>query len=117
MGYPVNLYEMIMPSSDDKKNRGALPVFETIILERFFKTALTVCTITIEAGNKPGARILCETYRSHQLRERRWVEFASIDAAVVEAGRLAHNKMRTGFHYRLASVDKSFGNPASTVMN
>lgn len=117
MGSPVNLYDMIMPSSEDGKNHGALEVFETIILERSLKKALTVCTIRIEAGTKPGARILCEIYRSHQLRERRWVEFASIDAAVIEAGRLVHNKMRTGFHYKLASVDESFGNPVSMVMN
>ena len=117
MGCSASLYEMIMPSSEDTKNHGALEVFETIILERLFKKALTVCTITIEAGNKPGATILCETYKSHRLRERSWVEFPSIDAAVVEAGRLVHNKMRTGFHYRLASPDESFGNSAPIVMN
>lgn len=111
MGCPTNLYDMLMPSPADEKNFGALEIFQTILLERPFKTATTVCAITIEAGNKPGARVLCETYKSNQLRERNWVEFPSVDAAVVEAGRLAHNKMCNGFHYRLASVDTDFRVP------
>ncbi|WP_420406888.1 hypothetical protein [Hoeflea sp.] len=106
-----------MPSAKDTKNYGALEVFETIILERVFRKALTVCTITVEAGNKPGARILCETYKSRQLRERSWVEFASIDAAVVEAGRLAHNKMRSGFSYRLAPVEGGLEKRTATAIN
>ena len=109
MGCPTNLYDMLMPSPGDAKNAGALEVFETILLERAFRKALTVCAITIETGNSPGAMVVCETYRSNQLRERNWVEFPSVDAAVVEAGRLTHNKMRNGFQYRLGAVEADFG--------
>jgi hypothetical protein len=117
MGCPVNLYDMIMPSSEDMRNRGALEVFQPIFLERFFNKALTVCAIRIEAGDNPGARVLCETYKSHELRERRWVEFASIDAAVVEAGRLVHNKIRNGFSYKLAPIDLGFEKRTASAIN
>jgi hypothetical protein len=103
-----NLFDMFMPSPSDKNNRGIQEIFQTIVLERLFKQPVTVCAITIEAGNKPGARVLCETYRSNALHEKNWVEFASVDAAVVAAGRLAHNKMCNGFHYRVASANTSF---------
>ncbi len=116
MGCPENLYDMLMPSPVDENNRGVHEIFQTIVQERLFKKALTVCAITIEAGNKPGARALCETYKSNQLHEKNWAEFTSVDAAVVEAGRLAHNKMRNGFHYRLASVDASFRDYATIVI-
>lgn len=108
MGCPTNLYDMLMPSPADEKNCGVLEIFQTILLERPVRKTLTVCAITIEAGNRPGARVLCETYRSNELRESNWVEFPSVDAAVVEAGRLAHNKMRNGFHYRLGPVEADF---------
>lgn len=116
MGCPENLYDMLMPSPADENNRGVHEIFQTIVLERLFKKSLTVCAITIEAGNKPGARVLCETYKSNQLHEKNWVEFTSVDAAVVEAGRLAHNKMRNGYYYRLASVDASFRDYPSIVI-
>lgn len=115
MGWPENLYDMIMPSPTDEHNRGVYEIFQTIVLERLFKQALTVCAITIEAGDRPGARVLCETYKSNELRQKNSAEFASVDAAVVEAGRLAHNKLHNGFCYRLASVDASFRDYATTV--
>lgn len=111
MGCPTNLYDMLIPSPLDEKNSGALEVFQTILLERGFRKALTVYAITIEAGNRPGARVVCETYRSNQLRQRNWVEFPSVDAAVVEAGRLTHNKMRNGFHYRLGAMEAEVVTP------
>ena len=116
MGYPGNMYDMLMPSPADDRNRGVREIFQTIFLERHVQRSLTVCEITIEAGNRPGARVLCETYRSDQLREGNWVEFPSVDAAVVEAGRLAHNKMRNGFHYRLAAVETSFRDAAPAAI-
>jgi hypothetical protein len=99
---------MLMPSPSDKNNRGIHEIFQTIVLERLFKQTVTICAITIETGNRPGARVVCETYRSNTLHEKNWFEFASVDAAVVAAGRLAHNKMRNGFHYRVASADTDF---------
>ena len=102
-----NLFDVLTPSPADKNNFGVQEVFQTIILERSFNNAMTVYEISIEAGASPGARVLCETYRSNELQETTWVEFGSVDAAVVGAGRLAHNKMRHGFHYRLASADTS----------
>lgn len=116
MGCPTNLYDMLMPSPGDEKNCGALEIFQTILLERAFKKALTVYAITVEAGDRPGARVVCETFKSNQLRERNWVEFTSVDAAVVEAGRLTHNKMRNGFHYRLTSVGADFRASGPRVM-
>ncbi|KGF67560.1 hypothetical protein LL06_21560 [Hoeflea sp. BAL378] len=107
--------DMLMPSPADEKNIGVRDLFQTIFLERHIKRSLTVCEITIEAGSRPGARVLCETYKSDETREGNWVEFPSVDAAVVEAGRLAHNKMRNGFHYRLASVDAGFRDAATAA--
>ncbi|MBC7283758.1 MAG: hypothetical protein H5U12_20285 [Hoeflea sp.] len=117
MGCRGNMYDMLMPSPADEKNRGVREIFQTIFLERHVKRSLTVCEITIEAGSRPGARVLCETYKSDELREGNWIEFPSIDAAVVEAGRLAHNKMSNGFHYRLAAVDTSFRDAAPVAIS
>ena len=107
-----NLFDVATPSAADKNNLGIQKIFHTIFLERSFDNAMTVHTITVEAGTTPGARVLCETYKSDELQETRSVRFASVDAAVVEAGRLAHNKMCNGFHYRLASADTSFRDSA-----
>ncbi|MDP2120343.1 MAG: hypothetical protein Q8K28_10605 [Hoeflea sp.] len=102
MGCSENLDDMLLPFPADEMNRGVRELFQTIFLERHVKRSWTVCEITIDAGTRPGARVLCETYRSDEVREGNWVEFPSVDAAVVEAGRLAHNKMRNGFHYSAA---------------
>jgi len=108
-----NLYDMLMPSPSDRNSRGIQEIFQTIILERHLKQPVTVCAITIEAGNRSGARVLCETYKSNTLHEKNWTEFASVDAAVVAAGRLVHNKMCNGFHYRAASADTGFRDHAA----
>ena len=102
-----NLFDVLMPSPADQSNHDIQKIFHTIFLERTFDNAMTVYTITVEAGAQPGARVRCEIYRSDVLQEKQSVEFSSLDAAVVEAGRLAHNKMRSGFHYRLASANST----------
>lgn len=107
-----NLFDVLEPTGTDKNNTGIQKIFHTIFLERPFDNAMTVYAITVEAGARPGARVRCETYRSDELQEKKSVEFSSLDAAVVEAGRLAHNKMRSGFHYRLASADAGFRDSA-----
>lgn len=99
-----NLFDVLTPSPAGQDNHDIQKMFQTIFLERSFDNAMTVYTITVEAGIQPGARVRCEIYRSDVLQEEQSVEFSSLDAAVVEAGRLAHNKMRSGFHYRLASA-------------
>lgn len=99
-----NLFDVLTPSASSINNLSIQEIFQPIVLERIFDDAMTVYEITIEAGVDRGARILCETYRSNELQDKRSVEFPTLDAAVVEAGRLAHNKMRNGFHYRLASA-------------
>ena len=111
-----NLFDVLTPSPSDKNNLSIQEIFKTIVLERSFNDAMTAYEITIEAGDDPGARILCETYRSNELQEKKWVELASVDAAVVEAGRLAHNKMRNGFHYKLASAETAFRDNAPVVI-
>jgi hypothetical protein len=111
-----NLFDVLMPSPADQNNHDIQKIFHTIFLERSFNNKMIVCTITVEAGANPGARVVCETYRSNELQENKSVEYSSLDAAVVEAGRLAHNKMRCGFHYRLASADTSFRNNPSLAV-
>lgn len=99
-----NFFDVLTPSASDGNNLSIREIFQTIVLERNFDDAVTKFEITIEARADRGARILCETYRSDELQDKRSVEFPTLDAAVVEAGRLAHNKMRSGFHYRLVSA-------------
>ena len=107
-----NLFDVLAPSPPARNNTGIQEIFHTIFLERICNNASIVCAITIETDADPGARVLCETYRCNELQEKKSSRFASVDAAVVEAGRLAHNKMCNGFHYRLASTDTSFRNSA-----
>lgn len=106
MEYSGNLYDMIMPSQVDKRNRGVHRVFQKIVLEQLLDNELTTCEITIEAGDVPGARIHFETYENAKLDENKWFDFSSVDAAVIEAGRLSHNKMRNGFKYRSNPADR-----------
>lgn len=102
MGYSGNLFDLIVPSPMDRKNYGANRIFEKIALEYFFDQRSTLCEITIEAGDKPGARIHFETYEDNVLHENMCFSFNTLDAAVIEAGRLVHNKMHSGFKYKLA---------------
>ncbi|GAB5460126.1 conserved hypothetical protein [Hoeflea sp. EC-HK425] len=112
-----NLFDVLMPILADTNNSSVQEIFHTIFLERILNNAMTVYTITIETGAQTGARVLCETYRSNELQEKNSAEFASVDAAVVEAGRLAHNKMCNGFHYRLASADTRFRDKAPVAIS
>lgn len=100
MDYAGNLYDIIMPTSNDRRNRGAYRIFQKIVLEHIVGNAFNTCEITIEAGSVPGARIHFETYENTRLDENLWFDFGSVDAAVIEAGRLSHNKMRNGYKYR-----------------
>ena len=102
-----NLFDALTPSPADNNKHGIQEIFHTIFREKSFNKTITVYAITIETAVSPGARVVCETYRSDGLQETRTVGFSSVDAAVVEAGRLAHNKMCNGFHYRMASADTS----------
>jgi hypothetical protein len=107
-----NLFDGLAPSNPDTNKAGIQEIFQTIFLERIFNNAPTVCAITIETDFHPGASVLFETYRCNELQEKKSAKFASVDAAVVEAGRLAHHKMCDGFHYRLASADTGFRDKA-----
>lgn len=106
MEYSGNLYDIIMPSMADKRNNGAYRIFQKIILENIAKNKFNTCEITIEAGSVPGARIHFETYENTKLDENKWFDFSSVDAAVIEAGRLSHNKMRNGFKYRAPPTER-----------
>ncbi|WP_394689002.1 hypothetical protein [Hoeflea sp.] len=100
MEYAGNLYDIIMPTPNDSRNYGVYKVFQTIVLEHIAGNTFNTCEITIEAGSVPGARIHFETYENTKRDENLWFDFGSVDAAVIEAGRLSHNKMRNGYKYR-----------------
>lgn len=105
MGESSNMYGIIMPSRFDKNNYEIYNIFQPIVLERLNEKIATICKITIEAGIQPGASINFETCKADESPKRKCVNFPSVDTAIIEAGRLAHNKMREGFRYRVAMAD------------
>ena len=88
---------MIMPSQMDIENREIYLLFQPIILERNDGQEVESFKIRLEAGIDSGARSRLEYCEKNRVYTKKHINFPSVDSAVVEVGRLPHNKLRQGF--------------------
>lgn len=102
-----NLFGMIMPSQMDKNSYEIYKLFQPIFLELSNDEIATTCKIVIEGGTQAGASVHFETCKAGESPKRKCVNLPSVDTAIIEAGRLAHNKMQEGFRYRVDMADVS----------